>query len=342
MMRIKLYLCGGEQPISEYPLGLGYLRANTRGADIQIVADRRDLRDCDLIGLSSNAWGIAEAVDILQTGTVPVVIGGQATLWKGLRDYPFAHIVAGEGEMAFQRIASGESLPHFIEETPIPNLDSLAFPDRGACGDTVPILTARGCPWHCKFCSSKTFWGDVRFHSAAYFMEEVATILDRIPQVQRLYIMDDLFLVNKVRLIQIHQAWMSHGYHKRLRLHGFIRSNTFDLERACLMKEMGFESVRFGAESGSDRVLALLGKQATVADHQRAIDLASQVGLPVGASFMHRIPGETEDDRKLTLEFIQRNADRFTVQGWYAFQAFPGTAFYEGQNPILEDMRVRE
>ena len=47
-MKIKLYMCGGETPVSEYPLGLGYLKSNCTGADIEIVSDQKDLVDCDL------------------------------------------------------------------------------------------------------------------------------------------------------------------------------------------------------------------------------------------------------------------------------------------------------
>ena len=341
-MKVKLYQCGGEKPISEFPLGLGYLQSNMRGAEVHIVPDRTELRDCDLIGLSSSAWGIAEAIDILKGSEIPVVIGGQATLWDGLQDYPFAHIVAGEGERALQRILDGECLPRVVQTPRIEDLDTLVFPNRGKCGDTIPILTARGCPWRCKFCSSSTFWGGVRFHSAEYFLAEVGEILRLHPQAARLYIMDDLFLVNRARLAEIHQTWLSRGYHKRLKLHGFVRSNTFNFESAWMMKEMGFDSVRFGAESGSDRILKLLQKQATVADHQRTIDIANHVGLPVGGSFMHGIPDETEEDRRLTEAFIRRNEGWFSVQGWYEFKAFPGTAFYRGENPLTSDMRVRE
>jgi radical SAM superfamily enzyme YgiQ (UPF0313 family) len=107
------------------------------------------------------------------------------------------------------------------------------------------------------------------------------------------------------------------------------------------MKRMGFCSVRFGAESGSDRMLQILGKGETVADHQQAIDLACKVGLPISASFMHDLPEETPEDIKATNDFIHRNKGRLSVEGWYKYQVFPGCDFYRGEDPLTIDMRVR-
>ena len=104
---------------------------------------------------------------------------------------------------------------------------------------------------------------------------------------------------------------------------------------------MGFTSIRFGAESGSDRMLKVLNKQTTVAHHQRTIDIANRLGLPVGASFMHDLPGETENDRALTAKFIASNKGRMQMRGNYKFRAFPGTKFYDGEDLLSIDMRVR-
>ena len=68
------------------------------------------------------------------------------------------------------------------------DIDSLKYPDRGSCTKTIPILTSRGCPWNCKFCSSQRYWGKVRFHSAEYFIEEVKYILKNYRYAKRLYI----------------------------------------------------------------------------------------------------------------------------------------------------------
>jgi radical SAM superfamily enzyme YgiQ (UPF0313 family) len=343
LMKIKLFLCGGEDPVSEYSLGLGYLKSNCVGADITIVNDRADLKDCDLIGLSSTTGGLVEAVDILANTDIPVVIGGQGTMWDGLDDSPFKYIVHGEGEKALQDIieSRGEGDYKHVRCANIPDLDTLCFPDRGRCGSVVPILTSRGCPWNCYFCSSQNYWGKTRWHSAEYFLDEVDFIKSKYPQSELLYIMDDLFIVNLERFNKIYEQWMMDGLNTRFELQGFIRSNCMTLDKARKMKKMGFRSVRFGAESGSNRMLKIINKQETVEDHQRCVDICREVGLNVCCSLIQYLPGETVEDRILTAKFRVKNSRYLCVSGHYRFQPFPGTHFYNGENPLEGDWRTR-
>jgi radical SAM superfamily enzyme YgiQ (UPF0313 family) len=347
-MKIKLYLCGGENPVSQYPLGLGYLKSNceNRNVTIDIVSNPKQLRDCDLIGLSSNAWGIREAVGILHSTKIPVVIGGQGTLWEKLIEYDFQNIVIGEGEKAFRRVIDGNydglsTMPHVLCEEQLEDIDVLKHPIRGGCRDIVPILSSRGCPFKCNFCSSQHYWKKVRFHSAAYFIDEVEAVAKAYPNTATLKIVDDLFIANTKRFFEIHTLWMQRQFNKRFTPTCFIRSNMFTNDIGAAMKEMGFRALRFGAESGSDRMLKILNKSATVADNQRAIDIGNDLGFKVTASFMHDLPGETESDRKLTAEFLRQNRGRLGVRGNYKFQAFPGTKFYNGEDIVECDMRVR-
>jgi radical SAM superfamily enzyme YgiQ (UPF0313 family) len=341
-MKVKLYMCGGEVPVSEYSLGLGYLKTNCTGADIDIVTDRAELKDCDLIGLSSPVGGLVEAIDILNNTEIPVVIGGHCTMWDGLDDYPFKHIVRGEGERALQGIIDGkyEGVKN-IRCDNIPDLDTLKFPDRGECKVLVPILTSRGCPWNCYFCSSQKFWGKPRWHSAEYFLEEVDYINSRYPQSAVLYIMDDLFILDLKRFNTIYERWMTKGLNERFELMSFVRSNCMTLDKARKMKAMGFRSVRFGAESGSNRMLEIINKQETVEDHQRCVDICNEVGLNVSCSLMQYMPGETPEDRNLTAKFRIKNHRNLCISGNYRFQPFPGTHFYNGENPLEGDWRTR-
>ncbi len=343
-MKINLYMCGGEAPVSEYPLGLGYLKSNCVGADIDIVDSRDKLKDCDLIGLSTTAGGIKEAVDIVTESKIPVMVGGQGTMWDGLQDYPFKWIVKGEGERVLQAIINGylsDADHRIINCENMPDLDTLCFPDRGRCGLEVPILTSRGCPFNCYFCSSQNYWGKTRWHSAEYFLDEVDFIKKRYPKSVALYIMDDLFIVNMPRFNKIYEKWMSEGLNKRFELKGFVRSKSMTVEIATKMKAMGFKSVRFGAESGSNRMLKLINKQETVEDHQRCIDICKQVELNVCASLIQYLPGETVEDRMLTAEFRIKNHRTLCISGNYKFQPFPGTHFYNGSSPLEGDWRTR-
>ena len=338
-MKIKLYQCAQEKnALSQYPLGLGYLKTNCN-AKIEIITDKKDLKGCDIIGLSANAWGVKEAIDILNSTKIPVIIGGQGTLWKGLQKYNFKHIVIGEGETALNRIIEGIDQKVVIMPL-IQDIDNLKYPDRGKCKKRVPIFTVRGCPYNCYFCSSHKFWKKARYHSAEYFINEVLYIMEQY-QERQLAIFDDLFIADKERFYKIYDLWMSKGLNKKFLLTGFVRSNLLTLNIAKKMKEMGFKSIRFGAESGSDKILKLLNKCATVEDNQRAIDIANSIKIPIAISFMYDLPNETKEDKKLTQQFIEKNKDKCKIGCGYKFRAFPGTKYYKGEDLTKVDMRVR-
>lgn len=346
-MKIKLYNClnGQETPQSEYALGIGYLKSNCKGADIEIVTRKSQLTDCDMIGLSATTGGIPEAIRILENTNISVMIGGQCTLWPNLIDYPFKWIVQGEGERALQCIIDRQyslSTKHCILTAPaIEDLDTLNFPDRGRCNEVLPILTSRGCPWNCHFCSSQRYWGKPRYHSAHYFLSEVDHLLGKYPTGKLLYILDDLFIADLERFEEIYAGWMRGGFYKQLEVQGFVRSNLMTLDMAKKMKRMGFRRVRFGAESGSDRILKMLNKQTTVEDHQRCIDVCNEADLQVVYSMIFYPPGETVADRKLTRQFMKKNEAKAGLAGNYAFRPFPGTKYYNGESPLEGDWSNR-
>jgi radical SAM superfamily enzyme YgiQ (UPF0313 family) len=337
-------MCGDEKAGSEYSIGLGYLKSNCENKNIKIdiIKNREDLKDCDLIGLSAVAANCKEAIDILNSTNIPVVIGGQCTLWKGLEGYDFRHIVKGEGEIAFSKILKGEYVSKVVEEELIDDIDNIRYPYRGKIDKILHIFTARGCPYSCKYCSSSKFWKRVRFHSPEYVINEIEeNILLSDNNIEEIYILDDLFAVNEERVKSFYDIWMRKYYRKSLKFKCFIRVNSFTENMARMMKEMQFSVVRFGGESGSNRILKILGKNTTVEQQQKVIDICNKYRLPVSGSYMYNIPCETEEDIEMTKSFINRNKGKMRVDGWYNFKAFPGTEYYSGENILEEDMSVR-
>jgi len=336
MLNIKLYNCGIKGN-SEFPLGLGYLKTNCQ-ANIKIVSNKTELINCDLIGLSTSANGIAETIEILNNTCIPVIVGGEGTLWEGLNNYSFKHIIIGEGENALNKIINGTS-EKIIREELIENLDGLNFPARGICGSTVPIVTSRGCPFKCAFCSVHPFWKDTyRLVSSKYFIDEIKYILKTYPLAKTIYLVDDLFIFCKNRFNEIFEKWMEKKFNDKLSLRGFIRADTLTLEVAKKMKLMGFKKVEVGIESGSDRILKLINKKTTVTTNQQVIDIANEAGLTIMGSFIYEIPGETKEDFNLTLQFIEKNKNKLIVHAWNKFIPLPGTELYKGQSPLNTDM----
>jgi len=346
MKQCKFYMCGGEtfKTNCEVPLGIGYLMSNCNHRDWEFsyTENESELYDADMIALSSCANGAGEAIRISKIAKCPVIIGGQITLWNELASYNFTHIIKGEGELALDKILQGGS-PKMCEEKMIDNIDIIKFPYRGdARSHQAIIITSRGCPYDCAFCSSQEYWDKVRYHSADYFIDEVKMIAKNYPQVTELDIADDLFASHKTRLREIHDKWLSNNLQKRFSLPKcFIRSNIFDDEICVLLQEMGFKNARFGGESASNRVLKILNKKATVENHINAIEVCQRHNMKVSASFMFGIPGETEEDVKITDDFIEKYTGILGNGGRYIFRAFPGTKFYDGEDISRLDMGVR-
>jgi radical SAM superfamily enzyme YgiQ (UPF0313 family) len=192
MSRVALYSCGGEKPVSEIPLGIGYLIAFSghrhcgpaNSYDVCFKQNTQELvTGCDswdIVGFSSPAFGLREAVSLARqvkarNRRIVTVLGGQGALWEGIKDYlehPFDYIVRGDGEFSFNAILSNSlGGGGIIPPIRTPDLDLLPFPERGKVEYACPIVTSRGCPHNCAFCSSRAQWGKQRFHSAEYVME---------------------------------------------------------------------------------------------------------------------------------------------------------------------------
>ncbi len=114
----------------------------------------------------------------------------------------------------------------------------------------------------------------------------------------------------------------------RLEYSCLVRSNLIDAEMVDLLKALGVKHLAFGAESGSNRVLALMNKQATVEDNQRAIDQLVAGGFRPTMSLIAGYPGETEEDLQATAGFIDNNRGRCDIIDIYPCIPFPGTRLW--------------
>jgi len=333
-MKSVLYTCG-RTGLSEHTIGVGYLLANVPG--LTVAKTRAELHDADWIGVSSMAAGLREACEIATEhgNRVPVVLGGQGALWDGWRKYPFAAVCIGDGETP-ARFALG------CYEIPGDDLDRLNPPDIGRCDHGgIPLVTSRGCPFNCAFCSSAQFWGrKARFHSAGYVVDYVKALAVKHPSCGLLWIMDDLATANKARWPKIARLWADSGLAKRFRLRLNMRADLFTEEMAVILRAMNTEHVSIGIESGSDKVLAVMGKQTTAADNQRAVDVGHRLGVPVRGFIIHGFPGETEEDWRETEGFLARNRDKMLPPAIFQYTPFPGCAAYAGENPLELSMET--
>jgi uncharacterized radical SAM superfamily protein len=208
------------------------------------------------------------------------------------------------------------------------SVDELPLPDWSIFTEEKAypvIMTSRGCPYSCHFCSSRNFWKGWQAKRPETVVAEVNAL--KALDATTISIFDDLLITSKTRLRRIVDLINAEGLN-RLRFSCLVRSNLIDSQTIGLLKEMNVRSLAFGAESGSDRVLRLMNKQATVEDNQRAIDLLNEYGYRPTLSFVLGYPEETEEDLNQTVDFVTKNRAKCDIIELYPCIPLPGTPLW--------------
>jgi radical SAM superfamily enzyme YgiQ (UPF0313 family) len=324
--------------------------------------------DTDVIGIGAVTQDLPLAVKFAEfvrsRCRVPLVLGGvHITTCPDLPEQ-FDIGVIGEGEITMSEIMKQET---WVQEeiAKIPGtchrvdgktvlapprkladpLDTLPIPDRDAfnldwylqprrlipyhTGVTLTLMSSRGCPFKCVFCSTKTNWQRFRGHSAERVVEEVELLVNKYG-AQYIHLFDDLFIANRKRFNAIHEGIVKKGLNKKVKFMCLIRSDLIDDEMMTKLKEMGVVTTGIGMESGNERVLRFLKQDSTtVEENARAIELHAKYGISIMGTFMVGNPNETEEEMLETLAFIRRfrNVPYFQPLSYIA-AVFPGTEFY--------------
>lgn len=202
----------------------------------------------------------------------------------------------------------------------------LTFPGviRGYSCKSTTIMTSRGCPYQCIYCSSNNIFGrKVRRRSVENVMEEIIFLI-KTYFIRGIYFVDDTFTLDKEYVLKFCRELKKRNISL---IYGCqARVNTVDREMLEEMKSAGFVQIDFGVESGSEKILNVLKKQINPKMAERAFKLAKDAGLRTLASFMIGNPYETMEDIKKSFELAKKlNADYTT----FLFTTpFPGTELW--------------
>lgn len=199
----------------------------------------------------------------------------------------------------------------------------------GQEGKKGDVITSRGCPYRCVFCSSSAFWRKLRFHSAEYVVSDIKQLIME-HDVDVIDIWDDLFTVNKARLKAIVSGLEREGLIGKAQFFVNSKVNLIDDELCSILRKMGVATVSFGFESGSNKVLGYLKKgTATVEQAKRAVLLCRQYGFNVFGCFMYGSPGETIEDMEKTLDLLDFMREAGVAKVWHFVTApLPGTELW--------------
>lgn len=200
----------------------------------------------------------------------------------------------------------------------------------GEFGIEGNILTSRGCPYKCLFCSTTKFWQKLRFHSAEYVVEQIKSLVYDY-RVTHIQIWDDLFTINTPRLIKIGELLRKNGLTNKVKFNCQPKPNLLNDELCKLLKEMNIKIAIFGFETGSDGVLKFLKRQSvTVEENKKAILLCRKYGIKVQGSVVLGSPGETLEDMRKTMDFVNFAIKNKVQRLWsFVLTPFPGTEIWE-------------
>ncbi len=276
-------------------------------------------------------------------------------------------IVNGEGELTLEHLlrasmdpASLPSIPGIsflgptgaVVQTPpapfIAGLDSQPWPDRESIdmrkyldtwrthhgAGSVSLITARGCPYHCAWCSHSVYGKSHRRRSPRAVVDEIAWIQKQYSP-EMLWLADDVFT--------IHPGWLR-AYAAEMRRRGLripfeciTRADRLSPSIAETLASLGCFRVWIGSESGSQRILDAMQRGVTIAQVRSAVCLLKQHGIQTGMFLMWGYDGEQIEDIEATVEHVKQcRPDVFFTTVSYPIK---GTPYFDRVRPNLVSLR---
>ncbi len=339
--------------------------AATGMAPDELLANVREF-DPGLVGVTAttpifhNACAIAKEIKSL--ANIPVVLGGiHVTILKEecLESNPeLDYAVLGEGEVTLLELvrcleAGGD--PASVEgilyrrdgrvlATPrramAPDLDAFPLPctfplDKWLYTWTAPgkdeepigvILTQRGCPFTCTFCSqSSMFTRKLRFRSVESVLDELDILVNDLG-FKHVIFLDDTLAIRPARMME-----MCRGIHERglkFTWEGMCHAHIVNEELVHAMAKAGMTRISYGIESGDEEILKRIEKKSTPDDIRRAYRWAKEAGMETRGSAIIGHPGETKKSAWKTIWFLRRL--RHLDQAYINIMVpYPGTPVYD-------------
>jgi radical SAM superfamily enzyme YgiQ (UPF0313 family) len=218
----------------------------------------------------------------------------------------------------------------------IKDLDTLPYPERDLLGEhwkmpysrQVHLISSRGCPYDCSFCSSSLHWKRFRYFSPEYTANEIEHLRDKY-NPKEFYFFDDLFIANRKRFKAICEKFRERGIHQGITFRSYARVDLIDEELADLFEEFNFVYIDFGFESNAQTVLDYFRKRNVTPEiNQRAIDILAKRRVSIGANIIIGSPPETEATLDETVRFIERNRDHINRFSMGPLFPLPGTPIW--------------
>ena len=259
----------------------------------------------------------------------------------------FDVVIAGDGEDAIQ-LALEDSPPSVInaddpkgdlfltakrlEELPLPARDlvDLTTYHYDIDGTNVtPLVSQLGCPFGCNFCAGRdsSMLRRTRIRSTESVIAELRHLYQVYGYHGFMFFDDELNVNPKLPELLLAMLKLQDELGIEFRCRGFVKAELFTTEQADLMYQAGFRKIMCGFESGSDRILKNINKNATKDDNTRAMEISHKYGLGMKALMSLGHPGESSDTVHETLHWlVDVEPEDFDCT---IITAYPGSPYYD-------------
>lgn len=314
----------------------------------------------DVVGFSQMVLPQREVVlalaQYLKAEDISVVLGG-ASLWYNPENYLlqtgpadlsqiFDAVFYGEGELPLKAYTDGERLekiPNIVyrkgkitknEKAEFPNVDTLPCPDFGdfplkeyySPEVILPVLTSRGCYWRkCTFCTHYKSYGEYRTCSVEKVVSDLKELQEKYGASYFL-LADEM--VHPYRYENLCEAITREGLD--IRFYSEVKPTRKFTSR--LLKKMytsGVRALLWGVESGTQRVLDLMGKGTKVEDAEQVLKDSWKAGIWNMVFMIVEYPTQTRKEIEDDIEFLQKNAPYMSTVTGSLFKLEVGSYMHE-------------
>lgn len=297
---------------------------------------------------------------------VPIVIGGahcSALPNETLAEDCFDFVVIGEGELPLLALCAhlerGSSLAgvhgiayrdaagrsHENDKEPIKEVNEVPMPARHLFdmskyiyspyshnGSTLrmpyaTMISSRGCPLKCSFCSVHTIWGrNNRTRNPQQVVDEIEG-LQRDYGIREIHFEDDMLILDRQRMIDICKEIVDRKLDITWTTPNGVYVNTLNEQLLTAMKESGCYQLALAVESASEPVLRLMNKSVSLKHAREVVKVMRQLKMGVYFFFIIGMPGETEADIIKTVEYAK---ELLPDEAYFSIATpYPGTPLYD-------------
>lgn len=316
----------------------------------------------DLIGMTATTpffHFVEEAAHRLKKSLpeVPILLGGphitvlKEEAFKDCFDYGFI----GEADASFAQFLKSYSVKKTTEEIrgvltrdkggivysgdadPVMDMDALLFPalhllktEKYKIGtlkgmkNFSTIMSVRGCPFQCIFCSTQVFGKNVRRRSPELVVRDIKRIKEKF-KISHFIILDDTLTLYKEHILEICDRLVRDRV--GITFEGSTRANLVDEEIVDKLKKAGLIRLSFGLESVDPQIRKIMRKEVPLDSYIKANQLTNKYGIETLNSCMIGLPGETRETIKKTLSFL-RDSRQIKQANLSIAVPYPGTELY--------------